>query len=79
MRVKVSRLKLLDVNNHQNHFHTLFSLSRFPSKSVVYDKDGNEVKTVNGSSVDRNYPKKPMAVRKGKRNISWREQINLQH
>jgi hypothetical protein len=29
----------------QNHFHILFH--RFPIKTVIYDKEGNEVKVVN--------------------------------
>ncbi|MDZ4329879.1 MAG: prolyl oligopeptidase family serine peptidase, partial [Flavobacterium sp.] len=47
-------------------------LNRFPSKSVVYDKAGNEVKVVNEVPLTEIIPKGFMAVRKGKRNMSWR-------
>nr|WP_314839798.1 prolyl oligopeptidase family serine peptidase [uncultured Flavobacterium sp.] len=56
----------------QKPFSYIVPLSRFPSKSVVYDKDGNEVKTVNEVPLTEIIPKGFMAVRKGKRNMSWR-------
>ncbi|WP_144893168.1 alpha/beta hydrolase family protein [Flavobacterium tiangeerense] len=56
----------------QKPFSHIVPLSRFPSKSVVYDKDGNEVKTVNEVPLTEIIPKGFMAVRKGKRNMSWR-------
>ncbi|MGZ9675188.1 prolyl oligopeptidase family serine peptidase [Flavobacterium sp. GNP001] len=56
----------------QKPFSYIVPLSRFPSKSVVYDKDGNEVKTVNEVPLTEIIPKGFMAVRKGKRNMTWR-------
>ncbi|CAH0334975.1 hypothetical protein FVB9288_00593 [Flavobacterium sp. CECT 9288] len=56
----------------QKPFSYIVPLSRFPSKSVVFDKDGNEVKTVNEVPLTEIIPKGFMAVRKGKRNMSWR-------
>jgi dipeptidyl aminopeptidase/acylaminoacyl peptidase len=56
----------------QKPFSYIVPLSRFPSKSVVYDKAGNEVKVVNEVPLTEIIPKGFMAVRKGKRNMSWR-------
>jgi hypothetical protein len=36
----------LMISTIQNHFPILFSQS-FPDKTVIYDKEGNEVKVVN--------------------------------
>ncbi|MES2576328.1 MAG: prolyl oligopeptidase family serine peptidase [Bacteroidota bacterium] len=56
----------------QKPFSYIVPLNRFPSKSVVYDKTGNEVKVVNEVPLTEIIPKGFMAVRKGKRNMSWR-------
>ncbi|RTY86484.1 S9 family peptidase [Flavobacterium sp. RSP49] len=56
----------------QKPFSYIVPLSRFPSKSVIYDKAGNEVKVVNEVPLTEIIPKGFMAVRKGKRNMSWR-------
>nr|WP_315233648.1 prolyl oligopeptidase family serine peptidase [uncultured Flavobacterium sp.] len=56
----------------QKPFSYIVPLNRFPSKSVVYDKAGNEVKVVNEVPLTEIIPKGFMAVRKGKRNMSWR-------
>ena len=56
----------------QKPFSYIVPLSRFPSKSVVYDKEGNEIKTVNEVPLTEIIPKGFMAVRQGKRNMSWR-------
>ncbi|MFV8440649.1 prolyl oligopeptidase family serine peptidase [Flavobacterium sp. LB2P44] len=56
----------------QKPFSYIVPLSRFPSKSVIYDKTGNEVKAVNEVPLTEIIPKGFMAVRKGKRNMSWR-------
>ncbi len=45
---------------------------RFPMKTVVYDRAGNEVKTVNEVPLNEIIPKGFMAVRKGKRYMNWR-------
>lgn len=56
----------------QKPFSYIVPLSRFPSKSVIYDMAGNEVKVVNEVPLTEIIPKGFMAVRKGKRNMSWR-------
>ena len=56
----------------QKPFSYIVPLSRFPLKSVVYDKVGNEIKVVNEVPLTEIIPKGFMAVRKGKRNMSWR-------
>jgi dipeptidyl aminopeptidase/acylaminoacyl peptidase len=56
----------------QKPFSYIVPLSRFPSKSVIYDKNGKEGKVVNEVPLTEIIPKGFMAVRKGKRNMSWR-------
>ncbi|OUL60763.1 S9 family peptidase [Flavobacterium sp. AJR] len=56
----------------QKPFSYIVPLGRFPSKAVVYDKNGTEVKTVNEVPLYEIMPKGFMAVRKGKREMSWR-------
>lgn len=56
----------------QKPFSYIVPLGRFPSKTVVYDKNGTEVKTVNEVPLYEIMPKGFMAVRKGKREMSWR-------
>lgn len=53
-------------------FSYLVPYSRFPSKTVVYDKDGNEVKVLLESPLLEKLPKGFMATQKGMRNINWR-------
>jgi dipeptidyl aminopeptidase/acylaminoacyl peptidase len=53
-------------------FSYLVPFSRFPSKTVVYDKDGNEVKVLLESPLLEEMPKGFMATQKGMRNINWR-------
>lgn len=53
-------------------FSYLVPYSRFPSKIVVYDKNGNEVKVLLESPLLEEMPKGFMATQKGMRNISWR-------
>ena len=53
-------------------FSYIVPLNRFPSRTVVYDKDQKEVKLVNETPLNEVMPKGFMAVRKGKRNLSWR-------
>lgn len=53
-------------------FSYIVPLSRFPSKSVICDKNGLEIKVVNEVPLTEIIPKGFMAVRKGKRNMSWR-------
>ena len=62
----------LMLNTIQKPFSYIVPLNRFPIQSVVYDKAGNEVKVVNKVPLTEIIPKGFMAVRKGKRNMSWR-------
>lgn len=56
----------------QKPFSYLVALNRFPMKSVVYTKEGKEVKEVNDIPLNEVMPKGFMAVREGKRNMGWR-------
>ncbi|SHH34349.1 alpha/beta hydrolase family protein [Winogradskyella jejuensis] len=53
-------------------FSYLVTYSRFPNESVIYDTNGNAIKTVNDVPLDEVRPKGFMATRLGKRNMSWR-------
>ena len=56
----------------QKPFSYIVPLNRFPKKTVVYDKDGNLVQTVNETPLIEIMPKGFMAVSKGKRAMIWR-------
>ena len=56
----------------QKPFSYVVPLNRFPSKTIVYDKNGTEIKTVNEVPLNEIIPKGFMAVRKGKREMTWR-------
>jgi len=56
----------------QKPFSYVVPLYRFPSKTVVYDSRGKEIKTVNEVPLNEIIPKGFMAVRKGKREMAWR-------
>ena len=56
----------------QKPFSYVVPLNRFPSKTVVYDKNGAEINVVNEVPLNEVIPKGFMAVRKGKREMSWR-------
>ncbi|MFD1601691.1 S9 family peptidase [Flavobacterium artemisiae] len=56
----------------QKPFSYVVPLYRFPSKTVVYDIRGKEIKTVNEVPLSEIMPKGFMAVRKGKREMAWR-------
>lgn len=60
------------VTTIQKPFSYVVPLNRFPSRSVVYDPDRNEIKLVNEVPLSEVMPKGFMAVRKGKRNMNWR-------
>jgi len=62
----------LMVTTIEKPYSYIVPLSRFPSKSVVYDSNGNLVKIVNESPLNEVMPKGFMAVKKGKRSMSWR-------
>jgi len=53
-------------------FSYIVTYSRFPSESIVYDKEGNLIEVVNEVPLDEVRPKGFMASRLGKRNMSWR-------
>ena len=62
----------LMVNTIQKPFSYIVPLNRFPNKSTVYDLSGKEIKVVNEVPLSEVLPKGFMAVRKGKRNMTWR-------
>lgn len=53
-------------------FSYIVPLNRFPMKTIVYDTNGTEIKVVNESPINEVMPKGFMAVKTGKRNLSWR-------
>ncbi|UCD60730.1 MAG: S9 family peptidase [Flavobacteriaceae bacterium] len=56
-------------------FSYLVPYRRFPSKTVIYTKDGQKVETIVEVPLIEDLPKGFMAVRKGKRRISWRNDL----
>ncbi|NGY37503.1 S9 family peptidase [Flavobacterium sp. XN-5] len=62
----------LMISTIQKPFSYIVPLNRFPSKTVVYDKDGKEVKVVNEVPLFEIMPKGFMATRTGKRSMNWR-------
>ncbi|MDQ6472136.1 prolyl oligopeptidase family serine peptidase [Flavobacterium sp. LHD-80] len=56
----------------QKPFSYVVPLYRFPSRTIVYDSRGKEIKTVNEVPLNEIIPKGFMAVRKGKREMAWR-------
>jgi hypothetical protein len=53
-------------------FSYIVTLSRFPSKTIIYDKNGTEIKVLLKSPLEEVRPKGFMATKKGMRNINWR-------
>ncbi|UQD56205.1 S9 family peptidase [Flavobacterium sp. K5-23] len=60
------------ISTIQKPFSYIVPLSRFPSKTIVYDRAGKTVKTVNEVPLFEIMPKGFMAVRTGKRSMNWR-------
>jgi len=60
------------ISTIQRPFSYIVPLSRFPQKTVVYDKTGNEIKVVNEVPLSEIIPKGFSSVQKGKRNMTWR-------
>jgi len=60
------------VTTIEKPFSYLVPYSRFPSKTTIYNADGNLIKTMLEIPLIEDLPKGFMAVRKGKRNLSWR-------
>ncbi|GMN11671.1 prolyl oligopeptidase family serine peptidase [Croceitalea sp. MTPC9] len=56
----------------QKPFSYLVPYYRFPSKTSIYNKDGNLVNTLLEVPLIEDLPKGFMAVRMGKRNLTWR-------
>lgn len=54
-------------------FSYIVPMNRFPMTQIVYDITGKEVKIVNEIPLNEVQPKGFMAVRPGKRYLSWRE------
>ena len=62
----------LMISTIEKPFSYIVPLNRFPSKTVVYDKEGKMIKTVNQVPLFEIMPKGFMAVRTGKRSMNWR-------
>lgn len=54
-------------------FSYLVPFYRFASKTMIYSKDGEKIKTVAETPLIEDLPKGFMAVHKGKRKFSWRD------
>ena len=64
--------KYVMINTVEKPFSYLVPYRRFPSKTIVYSKDGKPVETIIEVPLIEDLPKGFMAVRKGKRNFNWR-------
>ncbi len=60
------------VNSIRKPFSYIVPFYRFPSSTVVYTKNGKLVNTVLNAPLTEVLPKGFMAVRKGRRDLSWR-------
>ncbi|WP_240972978.1 alpha/beta hydrolase family protein [Flammeovirga yaeyamensis] len=60
------------VKTIEKPFSYLVTYNRFPSKTVVYTKEGKEVETLLKVPLIEDLPQGFMAVRTGKRSFSWR-------
>ena len=63
------------VTTVEKPFSYLVPYRRFPSKTLIYSKDGQKVETVIEVPLIEDLPKGFMAVRKGKRRFSWRNDL----
>lgn len=61
------------INTITRPFSYIVPLYRFPIKSIVYNANGDLVKQVNDVPLTEIMPKGFMAVRKGKRELDWRD------
>lgn len=61
------------ISTVEKPFSYLVPYSRFPSKTVVYSKDGQAVETVLEVPLIEDLPKGFMATREGRRDLSWRD------
>ena len=53
-------------------FSYIVTLSRFPSKTIIYNKNGKEIKVLLESPLEEVRPKGFMSTKKGMRSINWR-------
>ena len=60
------------VSTIEKPFSYLVPYSRFPSKTVVYDKNAQFIEEIVSVPLIEDLPKGFMAARKGRRNVSWR-------
>ncbi|MFK7981613.1 MAG: S9 family peptidase, partial [Saprospiraceae bacterium] len=60
------------ISTIERPYSYLVPYHRFPFKTILYDRKGNEVKTLLKVPLIEDLPKGFMAVRKGIRNIFWR-------
>ena len=63
------------VTTVEKPFSYLVPYRRFPSKTIIYSKDGQMVETILEVPLIEDLPKGFMAVRKGKRRFSWRNDL----
>lgn len=63
------------VTKVQKPFSYLVPYKRFPSKTVIYTKEGEAVQTVLEVPLIEDLPQGFMAVRTGKRNFEWRKDL----
>ena len=63
------------VNKVQKPFSYLVPYRRFPSKTVIYTKEGQALQTVLEVPLIEDLPQGFMAVRTGKRNFEWRKDL----
>lgn len=61
------------VNTIHRPFSYLVPLDRFPSKTIIYNKQGELVKVLLESPLTEELPKGFMATQKGMRSINWRK------
>lgn len=64
--------KYLQISSIQKPFSYIVPLQRFPSKTIVYDVTGKQVKVVDESPLNEIIPKGFSAVPVGKRYMAWR-------
>jgi dipeptidyl aminopeptidase/acylaminoacyl peptidase len=64
------------VTSLQKPFSYMVQYNRFPMKQVVFDQRGKTIKEVNSIELSEILPKGFMAVRSGKRSMSWRADKN---
>ncbi len=56
-------------------FSYIVPYERFPSSTIIYDKQGNEIKVLADTPLLEDMPKGFMATQKGIRNINWRNDM----